>query len=322
MAEPIKLASRDEQARRLGESLRRQLGGFCALLSEPDVVEVMLNADGRVWVDRLGQPMQPIGAMRAETAEFFIATVASTQRTTITRENPILECELPLDGSRFEALIPPVVSAPVFTIRRRASAVFTLADYEHQGIMTAAQRRAIETAIAARRNVLVTGGTASGKTTLLNALIAHMVAASPDHRLVILEDTAELQSAAPNAVLLHTTASVSMQRLLRATMRLRPDRILVGETRGGEALDMLKAWNTGHPGGVSTIHANTARAGLQRLELLILERTESPMRELIVEAIEIIVHITKTGGQEGRRIEEVVAVTGYRDGRYQAEPLA
>jgi type IV secretion system protein VirB11 len=265
--------------------------------------------------------MQLVGTMRAETAEAFIATVASIFRTTVTRENPILECELPLDGSRFEGLIPPVVSAPVFSIRRRASAVFTLADYEAAGIMTAAQRRAIETAITERRNILVTGATASGKTTLLNAVLAHVVEASPDDRLVIVEDTAELQCAAPNAVLLHTSDTVSMQRLLRATMRLRPDRIIVGETRGGEALDLLKAWNTGHPGGASTVHANNARAGLRRLELLVMERTDNPMRELIAEAIEVIVHIAKTGGSPGRRIEEVVAVTGLKDGGYVFESL-
>jgi type IV secretion system protein VirB11 len=155
----------------------------------------------------------------------------------------------------------------------------------------------------------------------LNAVLAYVVEASPDDRLVIVEDTAELQCAAPNAVLLHTSDTVSMQRLLRATMRLRPDRIIVGETRGGEALDLLKAWNTGHPGGVSTIHANHARAGLRRLELLILERTENPMRELIAEAVNVIVGIAKTAGSPGRRIEEIVAVSGLKGGDYQFEPM-
>jgi P-type conjugative transfer ATPase TrbB len=321
MADPLRFSSRDEQVRRLAEIMRRQLGAFCWLLDEPDVVEIALNPDGQVWVDRLGQPMRPVGTMRPETAEALIATIASTFRTTVTRENPILECELPLDGSRFEGLIPPVVAAPVFAIRRRASAVFSLADYEAAGIMTAAQRRAIERAIAERRNILVTGGTASGKTTLLNALLAYMVEASPDDRLVIVEDTAELQCAAPNAVVMRATDTVSMQQQLRATMRLRPDRIIVGETRGGEALDLLKAWNTGHPGGVSTIHANHARAGLRRFELLILERTENPMPALIAEAVNVIVHIAKTAVSPGRRIEEVVAVTGLKGGDYQFEPM-
>ena len=321
MVEPVKLTSREEQARRLAESMRRQLGPLCALLERDNVVEISLNPDGQVWADVLGQGMQPVGTMRAETAEAFIATVASVHRTTVTREQPILECELPLDGSRFEGLIPPVVSAPVFSIRRRASAVFRLADYEAAGIMTAAQRRAIETAIAERRNILVTGGTMSGKTTLLNAVLAHVVEASPDDRLVIVEDTAELQCAAPNTVLLHTSDTVSMQRLLRATMRLRPDRIIVGETRGGEALDLLKAWNTGHPGGASTVHANSARAGLRRIELLVMERTENPMHELIAEAIEVIVHIAKTAGSPDRRIQEIVAVRGLKGSDYVFEAM-
>src|ERR1700761_4927121 len=195
---------REEQARRLAESMKRQLGAFCPLLEERDVIELMLNADGRLWVDRLGQPMKAVGRIAASTAESFIATVASTLRSAVTRENPILECELPaeppFDGSRFEALIPPVVSAPVFTIRRKASAVFPLHEYEHQGIMSRRQRTAIEAAVARRRNILVVGGTGTGKTTLTNAIIDHMVEAAPRHRIVIIEDTSELQCAAKNAV--------------------------------------------------------------------------------------------------------------------------
>jgi type IV secretion system protein TrbB len=286
------------------------------LLHESDVVELMLNADGTVWVDRLGQPMQPAGTMAAATAESFIATVASTLRGTVTRENPILECELPLDGSRFAALIPPVVSGPVFTIRRKASAVFPLRAYEGQGIMTARQRRALETAVARRHNILVVGGTGTGKTTLANGIIDHMVRASPGHRLVIMEDTAEIQCTAQNAVVMRATDTVDMQRLLKATMRLRPDRIIVGEVRGGEALSLLKAWNTGHPGGVCTVHANHARAGLQRIEQLIAEVSQTPMRALIAEAVNLIVSIVKTDSAPGRRIEEVVTVTGLADGNY------
>jgi type IV secretion system protein VirB11 len=261
--------------------------------------------------------MQPVGTMAAATTESLIATVASTLRSTITRENPILECELPLDGSRFEALIPPVVSAPVFAIRRKASAVFTLAEYERQGIMTARQRRAIETAVSERHNILVVGGTGTGKTTLANGIIAHMVAVSPEHRLVVIEDTAEIQCAAPNAVVMRATDTVDMQRLLKATMRLRPDRIIVGEVRGGEALALLKAWNTGHPGGVSTVHANHARAGLQRIEQLIAEVSKTPMPALIAEAVNLVVSIVKTPTRPGRRIAEVVAVAGFAEDDYR-----
>jgi type IV secretion system protein TrbB len=311
----------DEQARRVAESLKRQLGPFCLLLEAPDVVELMLNADGTVWAERLGDGMDAVGTLSSASAESFIGTVASTLRGMITREHPILECELPgyppFEGARFEALIPPVVSAPVFTIRRKASAVFTLAEYERQGIMSAGQRCAIEAAVAQRQNILIVGGTGSGKTTLANAVIAEIVRASPHHRLVMIEDTSELQCTADNAVALRASDNVDMQRLLRATMRLRPDRIIVGEVRGGEALSLLKAWNTGHPGGVCTVHANHARTGLRRLEQLVAEVSRTPMRALIAEAVNLIVSIGRTDAAPGRRIDEVVAVTGVADGEYQ-----
>jgi type IV secretion system protein TrbB len=314
------IAPGDEQSRRIVDSMKRQLGQFCALLSEPDVVELMLNADGTMWVERLGQGMGPAGYLQASAAESFISTVASTLRSTVTRENPILECELPLappfDGSRFEALIPPIVSAPVFTIRRKASAVFTLAEYERRGIMTARQRAVIERTVAERGNILVVGGTTTGKTTLTNAIIAHIVEIADDHRLVIIEDTAELQCTAENAVTLRANCAVSMQTLLKATMRLRPDRIIVGEVRGGEALSLLKAWNTGHPGGVCTVHANHARAGLHRIEQLIAEVSTAPMRPLIAEAVNLIVSIVRTREAPGRKIKEVLSVAGLDEDSY------
>jgi type IV secretion system protein TrbB len=321
MLDDGKTTVREEQARRLAESMKRQLGAFCPLLEERDVIELMLNADGRLWVDRLGQPMKAVGKLAASAAESFIATVASTLRSAVTRENPILECELPAEppfyGSRFEALIPPVVSSPVFTIRRKASAVFTLAEYERQGIMTGLQRAAIEHAVEERQNILVVGGTTTGKTTLTNAIIDQIVHATPHHRLAIIEDTAEIQCAAPNAVIMRATDTVDMQRLLKATLRLRPDRIIVGEVRGGEALAMLKAWNTGHPGGTCTVHANHARAGLTRIEQMIAEVSQTSMRALIAEAVNLIVSIVRIDSAPGRRIHEVVAVNGFGDGEYR-----
>lgn len=313
--------ARDESARRINESLRRYLGQFAAHLSDPSVIELMLNPDGTVWLERLGEPMRPIGSMAASQAESFISTVASTLRSVVTRESPVLECELPLDGSRFEALVPPVVSGPTFTIRRRASAVFSLAEYERQTIMTPAQRAAIERAVADRENILVVGGTGTGKTTLANAILAAIVDASPEHRLVIIEDTAEIQCAARNAVLLRATDTVNMRRLLKATMRLRPDRIVVGEVRGGEALDLLKAWNTGHPGGLCTVHANSARAGLTRLEQLIAEVSQQQMQALIVEAVNVIVSIEKAGNRPGRRIREVARVDAFCRDDYRLTPV-
>lgn len=305
----------DELQRRLGEKLRRELGpGICDYLQTPDIIEIMLNPDGTLWVDRLGGDMERVGTMSAIQAESIMGTVASVLRTTITRENPILECELPIDGSRFEAVIPPLVSAPTFTIRRRALKVFTLADYVASEIMTPAQQRAIERAARERKNILVVGGTTTGKTTLTNAILHYIAEASPHHRLVIIEDTAELQCAIDNHVMLRTSYNVDQLRLLKVTMRLRPDRICLGEVRGPEALALLKAWNTGHPGGVCTVHANNARAGLIRMEQLIAEATPAPMGALIGEAVNVIVSIAKT--PQGRRVREVLSVKGYHDGIY------
>jgi type IV secretion system protein VirB11 len=264
--------------------------------------------------------------MPSAAAESLIATVASSIRSTVTRENPILECELPLvapfSGARFEAVIPPNVSpGPVFTIRRKASAVFTLDQYVTAGIMTPGQCAAIKRAVRERLNILVVGGTGTGKTTLTNAILAYMAEVATTHRLVIIEDTSEIQCSAENAVILRATDTVTMLRLLKTTMRLRPDRIIVGEVRGGEALALLKAWNTGHPGGVCTVHANThanaARAGLTRIEQLIQEASSSPMRELIAEAVDLIVSIAKAANEPGRLVQEVVSVSGIVDGAYQ-----
>jgi type IV secretion system protein TrbB len=306
--------AREELRQRVHQKMRLELGSVvCGALEDPSVVEVMLNEDGTLWVERLGEPMVPVSEMPPHQAEALMTTVAATLETTITRDNPILECELPWDGSRFEALMPPVVARPVFTIRRRASRVFTLDEYVRQGVMGQRQRVIIEQAIEARQNILIVGGTGSGKTTLLNACIEHMARTSPDDRLVILEDTPEIQSNAKNRVFLRSTSNVDMLQLLKATLRLRPDRILVGEVRGAEALVLLKAWNTGHPGGVATVHANDARSGLERLGQLVQEAIQIPMQALIGEAVKLVVSIARTGN--GRKVQEVVAVEGF-DGEW------
>jgi P-type conjugative transfer ATPase TrbB len=313
--------ARDERAERLQRKLLRELGPtVIEALNDPTVVEICLNPDGALWVERLGQAMVRAGTLPAMAAEALISTIATCLNTSVTPEHPIVEGELSLDGSRFEGLIPPVVCAPTWAIRRRASSVFTLEDYVRQGVMDDGERSVIERALRERQNLLVVGGTGSGKTTLVNALIDAIARSHPDHRLVIVEDTAELQCAAPNAVRLHTTQTVDMTRLVRATMRLRPDRIIVGEVRGGEALALLKAWNTGHPGGVATVHANSAHAGLTRLEQLIAEATQRPMQALIAEAVDWVIMIEKTA--RGRRLREIIRVAGYQDGRYLTRTIS
>ncbi|ECX0143216.1 P-type conjugative transfer ATPase TrbB [Salmonella enterica subsp. enterica serovar Newport] len=312
--------NRAEHDRRIAEKLRRELGPqVCALLDDTKVIEIMLNPDGSLWCEWLGQPMERVGTMPKAQAESLMGTVASSLRTHITAANPILECELPLDGSRFEALLPPIVSGPTFTIRKKASIVFTLANYVKSGIMTETQCEAIKSAVRERKNILVVGGTGTGKTTLTNAIIAEIDAVTPEHRIVIIEDTRELQCSSPNVVPLRAVDHVDMTRLLKATMRLRPDRILVGEARDGSALALLKAWNTGHPGGAATVHANSANAGLIRMEQLVAEATAAPMQALIAEAVDLIIAIEKTA--TGRRIKEVVTVSGHDGTNYITQPV-
>jgi type IV secretion system protein VirB11 len=307
---------------RQSEALKRALGArILDYLADPQVVEVMLNPDGTLWIDRLGAGMQKIGEVAAVQALTIVNTVAAMLETTVTSERPILECELPLDGSRFEALIPPLVERVSFALRKKALLVFSLQNYLEKGIMTKAQKQAIEEAVVGRQNVLVSGGTGSGKTTAANAILDCVAQVDTEHRIVVIEDTRELQVNAQNVVFLRTSDNTDMTRLLRATMRLRPDRIVVGEVRDGSALALLKAWNTGHPGGVGTVHANDANAALIRIGQLIQEAGVPPNPELIAEAVNIVVSIKRTA--TGRKVEEVAAVRGWSaSGGFHVERLA
>lgn len=300
---------------RLVRKLQDSLGvAICAALEDISVVEIMLNPDGRLFVERLGQGIASIGELEPGAAEIIIGSVAHALQTEADADQPIVSGELPIGGHRFEGLLPPVVAAPTFTIRRRASRLIPLDDYVRAKIMTRAQAAALRNAITSRMNIVICGGTGSGKTTLANAVIAEIVAQAPDDRLVILEDTSEIQCAAENAVALHTSDAVDMARLLKSTMRLRPDRIIVGEVRDGAALTLLKAWNTGHPGGVTTIHANNVISALRRLEQLTAEVSQQPMREVIGEAVDLVVSIERAG--KGRQVRDVMHVEGFNGARY------
>ncbi len=286
--------------------LRTAMGPvIAAALADPLVIEVMVNPDGTLRLDRLGEGRVDTGErLEAAEAERIIRLVASHVRAEVHANNPIVSAELP-SGERFEGLLPPVALAPCFAVRKPAARVYRLADYVAEHIMMPIQADALRKAVRDRRNILVAGGTSSGKTTLANALLAEIL----DERVILIEDTRELQCAAPDCVALRTRRGVvSMADLVRSTLRLRPDRIVVGEVRGAEALDMLKAWNTGHPGGVATVHANSARSALYRIEQLCQEGIVTVPRRLIAEAINLVVFIRGRG--TGRRIETVTEVTG------------
>ncbi len=289
--------------------LRTALGAvITSLLEDPAVVEVMLNPDGRIWIDRLSHGLADTGeTLSFEDGERIVRLVAHHVGAEVHSRSPRVSAELPQTGERFEGLLPPVVAAPAFAIRKPAVAVFTLADYVRGGIMNAAQAAALRTAVSSRANILVAGGTSTGKTTLTNALLAE-VAKSGD-RVVLIEDTRELQCAAPNLVALRTKDGVAtLSDLVRSSLRLRPDRIPIGEVRGSEALDLLKAWGTGHPGGIGTIHAGTGIGALRRLEQLIQEAVVTVPRPLIAETIDLVAVLSGRGG--ARRLTELVRVEG------------
>ncbi len=297
--------------------LRTAMGPEIAeALADPLVIEVMANPDGKLWIDRHGEGRSDTGStLEPAQVERIIRLVASHVGQECHAERPVVSAELPESGERFEGLLPPVVASPCFAIRKPAQKLYRLANYVQAQIMTPLQAKALADAVAERKNIVVVGGTSSGKTTLVNALLDE-VAASGD-RVILIEDTRELQCAAEDSVNLRTKPRVaSLADLVRSTLRLRPDRIVVGEVRGAEALDMLKAWNTGHPGGITTLHANSAHAGLYRLEQLIQEAVISVPRRLIAEAVDVVVFINGRGAS--RRIETVAALNGLtQDGDYR-----
>jgi type IV secretion system protein TrbB len=300
--------------------LRTAMGpAIAAALEDPEVVEILLNPDGSLWLDRLSTGREPSGLfLSASDAERIIRLVAAHVRAEVHAGAPILSAELPDTGERFEGVLPPIVRAPTFAIRKRAVSVMSLATYVVDGVLTVAQATFLRHAVRERQNILIAGGTSTGKTTLANALL-HEVAATGD-RVIILEDTVELQCCADDHVPLRTRAGVvSMAELVRSTLRLRPDRIVIGEVRGGEALDLLKAWGTGHPGGIATIHAGSAEGALVRLEQLILEAAVTVPRPLIAQAVNVIVYIAGRG--RARRVDDIVRVTGLTANGYRLEPF-
>ncbi len=307
---------RTEAHARGARMLRTALGAdIAAWLEDPGVVEVMLNPDGRLWIDRLKEGVADTGQrLSPADGERIVRLVAHHVGAEVHPGSPRVSAELPGTGERFEGLIPPVVQAPCFAIRKPAIAVFTLDDYAAAGIMSAKQADVLRAAVAERRNVLVAGGTSTGKTTLVNALLAEV--AKTGDRVVLIEDTRELQCAAPNLVALRTKDGVaSLSELVRSSLRLRPDRIPIGEVRGAEALDLLKAWGTGHPGGVGTIHAGTALGALRRMEQLIQEAVVTVPRALIAETIDFVAVLTGRGAD--RQLSELARVTGLgSDGDY------
>jgi len=303
-------------------ALKQAMGPVIAsALADRMVVEVMVNPDGRIWVDRIGEGRSFTGhSLDSSDADRILRLLADHVGEVVTRDRPRVSATLPETGERFQGAFMPVVSSPAFAIRKRPEVVFTLDDYVAEGMMSADQAEVIRHAAEARQNMLIVGGTGSGKTTLANAILAEPAFAND--RVVLIEDTAELQCSALDKIQMltkRTDPPVTMTDLVRDTLRLRPDRIIIGEVRDHSALDLLKAWNTGHPGGLATIHANSAVEGLTRLEDLIGEVTARIPYRAITQAINVVIYIERTSKR--RRVRDVSRLVGRAGETYQLEAL-
>lgn len=306
---------------RAKQKLERDIGvSLLAEFNDPKTIELMLNADGKVWIERLGEKMKWIGSLRPAQSQAIIETIAGYHDKEVTKENPILECEFPLDGSRFAGQLPPIVEAPIFAIRKKSSFVFTLDNYVQSGVMTEEQKEIVVKAVKDRKNIIVAGGTGSGKTTFLNAVISVIIEDDPTERPCIIEDTGEIQCVAENHIRYHSTIHITMNTLLKVALRMRPNRIIVGEVRGSEAMALLKSWNTGHKGGAGTVHSDDAISTLTRMRSLVAEAPEaanySPdmINELIGDAVDLVVYIEKT--ETNRKVKEIIEVHGYANNKF------
>jgi P-type conjugative transfer ATPase TrbB len=302
----------------MGETVR-------GLMAEPDVTDIILNprlpgdAHGRLWVTRLGREREPTDFMPADQAMRLIGAVAATMNTEATEATPNVQGHLITDGSRFQGNIPPIVETPFFAIRKHASAVFPLPSYVEKGLMTERQLAIIDAALKKRLNILVVGSTGAGKTTLVNSLLDQMVKIHPYHRIFGIEETVELKCSARDQTFMRTSATVSIQDLIKIALRSFPDCIIIGEARGKEMLDILIAWGTGHEGGLATIHSNIARpeAALERVEDMLMQATGNPMTRMIARTVNLIICIDRSCGV--RRVSQVVSVLGHDGQNYQLQ---
>lgn len=286
------------------------LGPLQRFLADPGVNEIMVNNGGDVWVERDGT-IALAGRLGSDVTPRLIERILSPLGRRLDRLSPIVDARLP-DGSRVCAVIPPVaIDGPCLTIRRFGVRRRKLGDFAGPPVAALLQQ-----IIAARCNVLISGATSSGKTSLLNALAS---STTLTERIVTLEDVAELQVDAPHVLRMETrsatvdgTPAITMTDLVRTALRLRPDRIVVGEIRGGEVIDMLAAMNTGHSGSLCTCHANSALDALRRVESLVVQHSPSwplpAVREVVRSSIDVVVHVERLS-DGSRQIGEVLELS-------------
>lgn len=289
------------------ERLKFDLGEvILSYLQNNDVIEIMVNPDSTLWVEKHGEIIEQVGKISPEKTMMIINTVAYSMNSIVDINNPDISAEFPVDGSRFQGAIPPIVEAPSFSIRKKAIKIYTLDDYVKFETLSKSQRNIISEICKSKKNILIVGATASGKTTFANAILKEISEVDPDSRMGIIEDTRELQCDIKNKISLKTSDTRDMNHLLKIMMRLRPNRICVGEVRGVEAYALLMAWNTGHGGGVATVHANNAKSGIKRIEQILTAHNINPVPAILAEAINFIISIQKT--ENGRKIKEIIEV--------------
>lgn len=317
----------NESKARIERKISRELGELRQYLEDESVTEIMLNPNGTIMIERNGANAGMIKSpakMMPDEAKLLMCSIATYNGTAITKNTPLLKATMP-GGQRFQGMIEPIVTAPAFTIRCNRSCSLSLDDYVPNRMSNAHAER-LRQAITLRENMLISGGTGSGKTTLTTALLKELVRLCPEDRITIMEDTKEIKIETDNVVDELASEEVSMSDLLAANLRMRPDRIILGETRGDDSYDLLKSWNTGHPGGICTLHANNARSALSRLETLILasETTKNlsiqAVRSAIAEAVDMVVHMVKTN--KGPILSEIILVKGLElHGDYRTESI-
>ena len=295
-------------------SLADLLGPLSDALSDPEVVEISCNPDGEVFVERFGAGPQHWGSLERSRTDRFVRWCASWSATELAFDRPILSGRVPGTAHRIEALMPPVTDGPTFSIRRHRDTVPSLEECVPEDV----PREILMKAVAARKNVLIAGATGAGKTTLLNACLGGLARVAPETRLVTIEDTPEIRAPFANAVALRTSDGVTMDRLLVSALRQAPDRIVVGEVREGSVLlTLIKAWNTGHPGGLCTLHANSAQEVIDRLSLLATEVMTADPVPILLQATDLIVFMHRDTGRPV--LSSIRAATRDADGTTRLE---
>lgn len=294
---------------------------ICAYMQDPKVIEIIVNPDGKLWIDTVDRGRVDTKVrIVPELSEQIIYQVAHFAGKICNEQHASLAAEFPADGSRFQGMLPRLVAAPSFVIRKHAMKLYTLEDYIKQGVMNERQAQAVREAVLDKKNLIIAGGTKSGKTTFLNAVLNEI--AQLEERIITIEDTKELKCDAPNLWAMLTDGSHSQDDLLRDSLRLTPDRIIVGELRGGEALTFLDICNTGHDGGAASLHASSAQKALLRLEQLVSRVSVNPQQVIIGEAVDVIVFMNRRGNS--RCVEEIIRVDGFEPlkQRYLTEKIA